>query len=74
MADKSILGRLQRLFSTDVIIRNVGGNQLKVADVNQIQMSGELQNNSFQDRYSSIHSTSPTSLCTENKQHTTINN
>tara|TARA_R110001632_G_scaffold218536_1_gene347814 strand:- start:1452 stop:3347 length:1896 start_codon:yes stop_codon:yes gene_type:complete len=62
MADKSILGRLQRLFSTDVIIRNVGGNQLKVADVNQIQMSGELQNNSFQERYSSIHSSNPTSM------------
>ncbi len=62
MADRSILGRLQRLFSTDVIIRNVGGNQLKVADVNQIQVAGELENNSFQSRYSSIHSTSPTSL------------
>jgi hypothetical protein len=62
MANKSILGRLQRLFSTDVIIRNVGGNQLKVADVNQIQVAGELENNSFQSRYSSIHSTSPTSL------------
>jgi hypothetical protein len=62
MADKSILSRLQRLFSTDVIIRNVGGNQLKVADINQIQVAGELENNSFQSRYSSIHSTSPTSL------------
>ena len=62
MADKSLFTRLQRLFSTDVIIRNVGGNQLKVADVNQIQVAGELENNSFQSRYSSIHSTSPTSL------------
>jgi hypothetical protein len=45
MADTSIFSRLRRLFSTDVIIRNVGGDQLKVADTNQIQMSGELENN-----------------------------
>ena len=32
MADKSLFSRLRRLFSTDVIIRNVGGNQLKVID------------------------------------------
>ena len=30
MADKGLFSRLQRLFSTDVIIRNTGGNQLKV--------------------------------------------
>ena len=37
MADKGLFPRLKRLFSTDVIIRNVGGNQLKVFDVNKIQ-------------------------------------
>ena len=35
MADTSLFGRLRRLFSTDVIIRNIGGNQLKVADINK---------------------------------------
>jgi len=50
------------LFSTDVVIRNVGGNQLKVADTNQIQMSGELENNSLFSRYNRIYTTSPTSL------------
>ena len=34
MADTSVFTRLKRLFSTDVIIRNVGGNQLKVIDTN----------------------------------------
>ena len=34
MADTSLFGRLRRLFSTDVIIRNIGGNQLKIADIN----------------------------------------
>lgn len=62
MADTSILSRLRRLFSTDVIIRNVGGDQLKVADTNQIQMSGELENNSLFSRYNRIYTTSPTSL------------
>ena len=29
MADKSVFSRLKRLFSTDVIIRNVGGKSSK---------------------------------------------
>ena len=62
MADTSIFSRLRRLFSTDVIIRNIGGDQLSVADTNQIQMSGELENNSLMARYNRIYTTSPTSL------------
>ena len=38
MADTGLFSRLKRLFGTDVLIRNVGGDQLKVMDVNQIQM------------------------------------
>jgi len=37
MADKGLFSRLQRLFSTDVIIRNTGGNQIKVIDVEEGQ-------------------------------------
>jgi hypothetical protein len=62
MADKSIFTRLQRLFSSDVIIRNTGGNQLKVMDVNSIQTTGELQTNSVIDRYNRVYSTTSTSL------------
>ena len=62
MADKGLFSRLQRLFSTDVIIRNAGGNQIKVIDSNTIQTNGELQTNSLIDRYNRIFSTSPTSL------------
>ena len=62
MADKGLFSRLQRLFSTDVIIRNTGGNQIKVMDTNTIQTNGELQTNSLIDRYNRIFSTSPTSL------------
>jgi len=62
MADKSVFTRLKRLFSTDVIIRNVGGNQVKVIDSGKIQSTGELQTNSLVDRYNRIYSTSPSSL------------
>ena len=62
MADKSVFSRLKRLFSTDVIIRNVGGNQIKVIDSSTIQATGELQTNSLIDRYNRIFSTNPTSL------------
>ena len=62
MADKGLFSRLQRLFSTDVIIRNAGGNQVNVIDSNTIQTSGELQTNSLIDRYNRIFSTSPSSL------------
>ena len=62
MADKSIFTRLKRLFSTDVIIRNEGGNQLRVMDVNSIQQSGEYKTNSLIDRYSRIYSPNATSL------------
>ena len=62
MADKSVFSRLKRLFSTDVIIRNVGGNQVKVIDSGKIQATGELATNSLIDRYNRIYSTSPTSL------------
>jgi len=62
MADKSIFPRLKRLFSTDVIIRNEGGNQLRVMDVNSIQQSGKYETNSLIDRYSRIYSSNTTSL------------
>ena len=63
MADKSVFSRLRRLFSTDVVIRNVGGNQLKVIDSGKIQSMGEIETNSLIDRYNRIYSsTSPSSL------------
>lgn len=54
MADKSVFGRLKKLFSGDVIIRNVGGDQLKVVDTNHIQQSGDIETNSLYSRYSRI--------------------
>ena len=62
MADTGLFSRLRRLFSTDVIIRNVGGAQLKVFDVNKIQQSGEIETNTLVDRFNRIYSNSSTSL------------
>ena len=62
MADKSIFSRLRRLFSTDVIIRNVGGNQIKTIDSSTIQQMGDISTNSLVDRYNRIYTTTPTSL------------
>jgi hypothetical protein len=62
MADTSVFTRLRRLFSTDVIIRNEGGNQLKVMDVDSIQRSGRYETNSLVDRYNRIYSANATSL------------
>jgi hypothetical protein len=61
MADTKLFPRLKRLFSTDVIIRNQGGNQLKVMDVNKIQQSGDLETNSLVDRFNRIYTNSATS-------------
>ena len=53
MADKTLFGRLRRLFSTNVIVRNVGGRKLKVADTEQIQ---SMTKSHLVDRYSKLHS------------------
>jgi len=55
MADTSLFSRLQRLFSSDVIIRNVGGKQLKVMDTGRIQKYGNLATNSLYDRFTRLH-------------------
>ena len=62
MADTNVFLRLRRLFSTDVIIRNEGGNQIKVMDVDSIQKSGKYETNSLIDRYSRVYSSNATSL------------
>ena len=62
MADRGLFSRLQRLFSTDVIIRNVGGDQINVVDSSTIQQNGEIQTNSLIDRYNRLYSTNPSSL------------
>lgn len=47
---KKLLRGLKRLFSTDVVVRNVGGKRLKVVDTDNIQYSSRLK-----DRFSRMH-------------------
>ena len=62
MADTGLFGRLRRLFSTDVIIRNDGDNQLKVIDINKVQVGGEFETNAMVDRFNRIYTNSNTSI------------
>lgn len=55
MADKSLFARLNRLFSTNIIVRNIGGRRLKVADTSRIQSSGNLASNYMVDRWAKLH-------------------
>lgn len=54
----SIFSRLKRLFSNDVIIRNIGGNEVKVMDTDRIQTAGVLQTNALIDRFNKVYTTS----------------
>jgi hypothetical protein len=51
MADRTLRGRLKRLFSTNVIVRHAGGKTLKVADTNRVQATTDLA-----DRYTKLYS------------------
>jgi len=62
MADTSLFTRLRRLFSNDVIIRNVGGKQLKIMDTGRIQKYGNLATNSLYDRFTRLHKPMGSSL------------
>jgi hypothetical protein len=57
--NKTLFSRLRKLFSTDVIIRNVGGNQLKVIDTARIQSDGNISTNRRIDRFSRLFSSIP---------------
>ena len=79
MADNQIynngglFSRLKRLFSTDVVVRNIGGNQLKVMDTDRIQTAGVLQTNALIDRFNRVYTTSNAyayNLNTRSEEHT----
>jgi len=72
MADRSLFGRLQRLFSSDVVIRNVGGNQLKVSDVNNIQTTGRYQTNSLMDRFTRLYTYNKANIFNPNLNYQTL--
>jgi len=55
MADTSLFGRLKRLFSTQVVVRRVGKDKLKVVDSSRIQSDGNRRGSAYYDRYGRLH-------------------
>jgi len=53
-----LFDNLKKLFSSDVVVRNVGGDELKVIDTDKIQSAGVLATNSVVDRFSRVYTTS----------------
>jgi hypothetical protein len=51
---KDLFTRLKKMFSTDVIVRNVGGKKLKVIDTDEIQYATDR--NSLRDRFNRLRS------------------
>jgi len=43
MADKSLFGRLQRLFSTQVVIRRIGKGKTRAIDTQRLQSQGNIK-------------------------------
>jgi hypothetical protein len=72
MADTSLFGRLQRLFSNDVVIRNVGGTQLKVADTQSIQTTGKVKTNSLMDRFTRLYTYNKANIFNPNLNYQTL--
>lgn len=55
MAKNPLFDRLSKLFSTDVVVRNIGGKKLKVVDINKVQTTGRYQTNALVDRFTKLH-------------------
>jgi len=56
MAESTIYTNLKKLFSSNVVVRNIGGKQLKVVDIDQIQRVGtSAQNDRFTRMYSTLN-------------------
>ena len=54
MSDKSFYSRLRRLFSTNVVVRRLGKDRLKVVDSNQLQSAGNPHNSRRSDRFAGV--------------------
>ena len=66
MADTTLYGRLKRLFNSNVIVRKVGKDKLRVVDNDHLQSLGNVHNSKFIDRFTRLHGVRPNSLNTYN--------
>jgi len=55
MIDTSIRARLRRLFSTQVIVRKVGTDKIKVTDTSKLQAGGNPYGSTYVDRFAGLH-------------------
>lgn len=64
---KSFFDRLKTLFSTNVVVRNVGGKRLKVIDTARYQADGNPHTSKVIDRYGRLHGTRGTPISVYNQ-------
>lgn len=57
--DKSLFGRLGRLFNNNVIVRKVGKEKIRVIDNDHLQSLGNTHNSKFIDRFTRLHGVRP---------------
>lgn len=55
MADTSFFKRLDRLFSSNVVVRRIGKDRIRVVDTNHLQSTGNTNNSRYIDRYGRLH-------------------
>lgn len=65
--NKSLFDRLKTLFSTNVVVRNVGGKKLKVVDTARYQGDGNPHTSKVIDRYGRLHGTKGTPISVYNQ-------
>jgi len=66
MAEKTLFGRLKRLFNNNVIVRKVGKDKLRVIDNDHLQSMGNPHNSRYTDRFTRLHGVRPYSANTYN--------
>ena len=64
---KSLFDRLKTLFSTNVVVRNVGGKRLKVVDTARYQADGNPHTSKVIDRYGRLHGSRGTPISVYNQ-------
>jgi hypothetical protein len=64
---KSLFDRLKTLFSTNVVVRNVGGKKLRVVDTARYQADGNPHTSKVIDRYGRLHGTRGTPISVYNQ-------
>ena len=64
---KTLFDRLKTLFSTNVVVRNVGGKRLKVVDTARYQADGNPHTSKVVDRYGRLHGTRGTPISVYNQ-------